>query len=556
MVEDYIVRVMKKRRSLKILLAYLCSYQDRSDYYLSLMPVGLVYLASSLEQGGHEVILANFSTMGYRRAVKRIADIEPDVVGISLFTHNRIDSLKLARGIKRRMPKTVVLAGGPHATFLADELIGREVGIDFILQGEAEASITWLVERLKSGNRPQTRIIPSRGAGDLDALPPPSRFTGMLIDVDPNEQFKYIITSRGCTHRCTFCCSPSFWQGGMSYRSVENIVDELEHLNREYGLIYFSIRDDNFTLKKKRVIDFCKLMRERGLYMMWNCQSRVDSVDEEMLMEMKRAGLEHIQYGVESGSERILRMYDKRTSVEMIERAAAITRRVGVYLSIYLMVGMEGETRSDVRKTISLIGRILPGDGIVSPVALYPGTELYNRLRSRNEISDSVWFKKKEAGIFLRDDIEMKKYMSDLLDQLLLIRDRSWYRRRDFRRHRELVGEECWVTDILEGDYYLDEEMFDDAEECYGGTISRVPENPWGFFRMGKLKFLTGQYPVAEEHYARVTEIVPAYFGGWLKLAESQHAQGNKGKARASIQEAYKRNRFDFRIQNLRGLLR
>jgi anaerobic magnesium-protoporphyrin IX monomethyl ester cyclase len=550
------LRVMKESRSLKILLAYLCNYQDRGDYYLSLMPVGLVYLASFLQQEGYEVILANFSTMGYRRAVKGIADIGPDIVGISLFTHNRVDSLRLARGIKKRKPKIVILAGGPHATFLADELIEREVGIDYILQGEAERSLAWLVERLKGGDKPQTRIIPSQGVGDLDALPPPSRFTGMLIDVDPSEQFKYIITSRGCTHRCTFCCSPSFWKGGMGYRSVESIVDELEHLHREYGLIYFSFRDDNFTLKKRRVIDFCRLMRERALYLMWNCQSRVDTVDEEMLIEMKRAGLEHIQYGVESGSERILRMYDKRISVEMIERAASITRRVGVYLSIYLMVGMEGETRGDIRKTISLIGRILPGDGIVSPVALYPGTELYNKLRSRNEISDSVWFKKKEAGIFLRDDIEMRESMSDLLDQLLLIRDRSWYRRGDFRRHREAVGEECWVTDILEGDYYLDEEMFDDAEECYERTISRLPGNPWGFFRMGKLKFLTGQYPVAEEHYTKVTEIVPAYFGGWLKLAESQHAQGNERGARASVQEAYRRNRFDFRIKNLRGLLR
>ena len=549
------MRVMGKIRSLKILLAYLCNYQDRSDYYLSLMPVGLAYLAASLE-GGHEVILANFSTMGHRRALKRIQELAPDIVGISLFTHNRVDSLRLAQGIKRRMPETVVLAGGPHATFLAEGLIEREVGIDFILQGEAERSLSWLVERLQRGNLPQDRIIPSQDIGDLDALPPPSRFTGRLIDVDPNEQFKYIITSRGCPHSCNFCCSPLFWKNGVSSRSVESIVDELEHLHQRYGIIYFSIRDDNFTLSKKRVIDFCRLMRKRKLYMMWNCQSRVDSVDEEMLIAMKRAGLEHIQYGVESGSERILKMYDKNITVEMIERAARITRRVGVYLSIYLMTGMEGETRSDIRKTISLIGRMLPGDGIVSPVALYPGTELYRRLRERNAISDSIWFQKRDAGIFLRDDREVREWMSDLLDRIMLIRERSWYRRRDFRRHRGVVGDECWVTDILEGDYYLDEELFGDAEACYQRVVSRLPENPWGFFRMGKLQFLTGNYRSAEEHYSRVTEIVPAYFGGWLKLAESQHAQGNRGRAGESVREAYKRNRFDFRIKNLMGLLR
>ena len=88
---------------------------------------------------------------------------------------------------------------------------------------------------------------------------------------------------------------------------------------KTHGIIYFSIRDDNFTLRRERVLEFCRLLRERKLYIMWNCQSRVDTLDEEMVVEMKRAGLEHIQLGVESGSERILAMYDKRTTVADIE---------------------------------------------------------------------------------------------------------------------------------------------------------------------------------------------------------------------------------------------
>jgi anaerobic magnesium-protoporphyrin IX monomethyl ester cyclase len=538
---------------MKILLIYLCNYEDRHDHYIALMPVGLVSLAASLEKD-HEVILANFSQMGYRRALSKIGELKPELVGISLYTHNRTDSLRLATEIKKKLPGTVIVAGGPHATFLAEAII-EQGSIDHVVPGESERAVAQLVRELERGKRPQP-LVPSQEEVDIDSLPAPSRFGGMLIDVDPNEQFKYLITSRGCPADCTFCCSPAFWKRRVRFRSAENIVDEMEYLHRRYGIIYFSIRDDNFTMKKKRVIDFCRLIRKRELFVMWNCQSRVDAVDEEMLIAMKRAGLEHIQYGVESGSERILKRYRKGITIGMIENAARITRRAGVYLSVYLMVGMEGETRSDIRKTKSLIRRILPGDGIVSPVALYPGTELYRTVRERGVISDAVWFQKSDAGIFLRDADEMRDWMMELLQCISLIRNKSWYRDRDFRKHRQVVGGECWVTDILEGDYYLDEERYDDAARCYGRVMSRFPRNPWGFFRMGKLHFMKGYFPEAEEFYARLVKLVPAYFGGWLKLAESQHVQGKKKEARLSIDEAYRRNRFDFRIQNLRRLLR
>ncbi len=160
-------------------------------------------------------------------------------------------------------------------------------------------------------------------------------------------------------------------------------MKEIEILYKKHGIIYFSIRDDNFTLRKKHVMDFSERLQKSGVYMMWNCQARVDTADEEMLTAMKRSGLEMIQFGVESGSERILKLYDKTISLASIKKATASARRVGLYLSIYLMTGMTGETHGDVRKTISLIRQILPGDGIVSPVALYPGTRLYEDLRQR-----------------------------------------------------------------------------------------------------------------------------------------------------------------------------
>jgi radical SAM superfamily enzyme YgiQ (UPF0313 family) len=272
------------------------------------------------------------------------------------------------------------------------------------------------------------------------------------------------------------------------YRSPERIVREIQLLNEKYGIIYFSLRDDNFTLSKERVLAFTKLIQEKKLYIMWNCQARVDTIDEEMLVAMKRSGLEHIQYGVESGSEKVLRLYNKYSSIENIKKAAALTRRVGVYLSLYLMTGMEKEAQDDTNKTIGLIKKISPNDGIVSPVALYPGTELYQRVKEKGSITDDIWFDKLESGIYLRTDRQVSKWMTELILELERIKNKSRYTDKDFKLHRQVSGTECWVTDILQGDYYFAEKQYKKAQECYQHIINNYPQNPWGHLRIKELK--------------------------------------------------------------------
>lgn len=541
---------------MKILLAYLCHYEDRNDYYISLLPVGLVSLAAYLQSLGYEVTLANFSQRGYRKALKDIHALRPDVLGVSMFTHNRVDSIKLIQGVKKNLPKCKIITGGPHVTFLTDEYLKRYPEIDYIIRGEGERAFSRLLEQFTQGRFPAAKVIEGEMIEPLDVLPSPSSFSGATIDVDINEQFKHIITSRGCPFHCTFCCSPVFWGKHVRFTEPAKVVEELIGLYKKHGIIYFTIRDDNFTLKKSHVMKFCELLRKSGIYMMWNCQARVDTVDDEMLAAMKCAGLEMIQYGVETGSDKILRLYDKKISVADIKRAAAAARKVGTYLSLYLMVGMKGETRSDVKKTISLIREILPGDGIVSPVALYPGTLLYEQERLEGGISNAAWFERKDSGIFLRSDDAVWQWMKELLTALSTIRQKSWYKEKDFQKHRRVMGKDCWVTDILEGDYWLDEEHYVNAERCYAKVARAYPSNPWGFLRLGKLKFRQGDFLEAERFYRDVTKLVPAYYGGWLKLAESQVASGNRQFARKSIDEALRRNSFDVRVRHLAELLK
>lgn len=540
---------------MKILLAYICEYHSRNDYYQSLLPCGLPSIAAAAESAGHEVTLANYSQYGYKKAADDILKRKPGLVGLSLFSYNRIETIKLIKELKKRDPRIVIAVGGHHATLLSGQLAARVPEIDHIITGEGETAFNNLAASLKD-KKPAEKIIASERVGSLDTLPAGSKFRGAMTGVNPNEQFKFIITSRGCAHNCSFCSSPEFWGRRVRYRSAENVVREIEYLYRKKGIIYFSIRDDNFTLNKKRLLEFTGLLKQKEIYIMWNCQSRVDTVDEESLREMKSAGLEHIQYGVESGSEKILDLFDKSIKTADIEKTAALTRKVGVYLSIYLMTGMKGETTADVKKSIALIKKILPGDGLVSPVACYPGTRIYNDMKTRGEIDDSIWFRSKEQGIFVKKDGETDEWMRMLVNQLGMIRERSWYRESDFIRHKRVCGEGSWVTDILEGDYFYDEENFRLAEKSYSRVVRKLPANPWGHLRMGKLMFTAGDFERSARAYLAVIHAVPSYYGGWLKYAEALFASGNRESSRTACGEAYKLNPYEPRILNLMRILK
>jgi anaerobic magnesium-protoporphyrin IX monomethyl ester cyclase len=271
---------------------------------------------------------------------------------------------------------------------------------------------------------------------------------------------------------------------------------------------------------------------------------------------MKLAGCEQIQFGVESGSEQVLERYRKGITVQQVQEAARIARRVGLYVFYYLMAGMEGEKLADVRKTISLIRQTLPGDGIVSPVALYPGTSIYEDQKRAGAIDDGIWSARGESGIFLRDDADVAKWISMLLAELGVVREHSWYREKDFRLHRRIAGPECWVTDILEGDYYRDNERFQEAEASYLRVAGRYTDNPWGFLRLGKIFFYMGEFEQAAEYYTRVTSIVPRYYGGWLKRAESLLALKKREEAKLCAEEAFARNPHDFRVKNILEILK
>jgi len=523
---------------MKILCLYLCDYSDRNDYYLSLMPYGITSIAAFLEKDGHEITLANFSSYGFAKAVKVSLDLNPDAVAISIFSFNRNESFRYIRELKKRNKKIVVIAGGQHPTFLSDLIISKYPEIDFIVSGEGEYAVKKLIDKSFKINE---RVIASERISDINNIPYGSLFSGQTIGVNPNEQYKYIITSRGCPSNCTYCSSPYFWNRKVTYRSPENIIEELKHIHKKFGIIYFSIRDDNFTLSKKRVMEFCSLLQKSGLFMMWNCQARVDTIDEEMLVTMKKCGLEHIQFGVESGSERILKLYDKHITVNKIKKASELTRRTGIYLSYYLMTGMTGETESDFKDTKKLLSETLPHDVIISPVAYYPGTGIYSNSLNNGKIDNNVWFESDENGLYLSNSAKNETLINNLLKYSAKISFKAKYKKNDFKIHRQTTGNECWMNYILEGDFYSEEFNIEKAIFCFNKLISEYPENIWGYLR--KAELISDHSPNdAIKLFRKASEIVPEYFGTWFRLAQLYYQSGNIKESEFTIRRALKLN--------------
>lgn len=538
---------------MKVLCVYLCNYKDRHDYFISLMPYGITSIASYLESQNHETVLANLSPLGYKKGVDTALQFQPDVVAISIFSYNRSESLKFIRELKKRDPGIIIVAGGHHPTFLADEILKRYPEIDYIIKGEGEISLNKLLEQLRTGKA--EKIIQGDRIPDIDMLPYPSLFKGKSHGVNFNEQFKYIITSRGCPARCTYCSSPSFWGRKVTYRSSLNIIEELRHIRNKYGIIYFSIRDDNFTLNKKRVMEFCRLLEESRLYMMWNCQARVDTIDIDMLIAMKRAGLEHIQYGVESGSSRMLKLYDKSTSRDMVLRAAKLTRDAGINLSFYLMAGMHGETDSDIDDTVTLMRETQPHDSIVSPVAYYPGTAIYNKDREAGLVDDSIWFESGDSGVYLSDTVHTAKRIDRLLKENIKISSKSSYSLNDIKKHREITGDSCWMNNIFEGDIHFNSGNYLKADESYMRVTAKHPENIWGYLRLSESQLhCSVKKSIIALH--RALDIAPANNEVLYRLAMNYKQAGDKKSALKYAELSYKLNPLDPDIAKLYSRLK
>jgi radical SAM superfamily enzyme YgiQ (UPF0313 family) len=264
------------------------------------------------------------------------------------------------------------------------------------------------------------------------------------------------------------------------------VLQEMNLLREKYGLTYFSFRDDTFTANRGRILTLMELIEGSGRHPLWNCQSRVNLVDEERLVAMKRAGCEFMQFGVEHGSEQVLLLLDKGTSMKHVRQALSLVRKVGMNLGIYLITGIPGETWEDVELTADLIRASRPHDCQISPLALYPGTRMYDQHRAEGRISRDFFRASGDAEIFARVDAHTEKALRYLEEVTQKVRSKARYSATEFAEQKKWLGF-CAVTNLLCGEAAEETARWNEAQAEYDEVIRREPANFWGWMKRALL---------------------------------------------------------------------
>lgn len=515
------------------LLAYTTrsAHRSRPDEFESLLPIGLCSLHALLRSQHIPVTLANFSNLPNRKIVDLLVQIQPTVAGLSQWTHNRHATLELARLIKQTLPDCTILLGGGHATHQAELILEQHPEVDLIAVGEAEQTLLDLLDALHTG-KPLAEIpgLVIRSADgilrtaqrqpwpDLDLLPFPTTWLHEAINVTTTLQAEFISSSRGCPAACNFCASPAFWGRKIRYRSAASVAEEMLSIRNQYGLIYLSLRDDTFTSDRRRTVALCQELITKRVNIFWNCQSRVEAIDQETLEWMRRAGCECIQLGVESGSPDILKLLGKRILPDQIRSAANLIRQAGMQLSVYLITGIPEERDSDRQQTINLIKQLQPDNLQVAPLAYYPGTALFETAVNTGRVQQHLFETSQEEAVLAEQDGQRKvtqllsriaRYRQNAnIKQLLDLQERSGY---------------SAVIAMQAGDAYAAKGELQRAEEQYQLITQKEPDHPWGWFLLGELYEQTDKRRKAKECYHKILHLVPRNESATAALQRMRH---------------------------------
>lgn len=490
---------------MKALLCYRADDRDADDVWTRIAPYGLFTLHGWLRAHGVDSRLHNLT----RRRPDEIRALfraeRPDLVGVSHFTFNHVASTELYRAAAEAAPGALVVAGGPQATHLDAEVLRRAPAPHVVVRGEGENPLLGIARRLAEGSRDlsqvpglswleggEVRRTPEPPApDDIDPFHTVHRFDE-VHGVDVAEQYPIVITSRGCPAQCTFCNTPFYWGRAMRFRSAPNVADEIDLLRRRHGLAYFSIRDDTFTARKSRVLALCRELLERRIHVLWNCQSRVNLVDEERLLAMKRAGCDQLQFGVESASPEILEGLAKKIRVDQIERALSLCRQVGIKTSAYFIVGVPGQTDADLEANRRLFDTAGLMDGVVSKLAYYPGTSLYEDAKARGEVDHEIFFTGDVQGLYVRRDREGERQFQKMLRACAAAAPRNAFTFADVARHLEAT-DRCWSALLDLGALHEQAGHPAKAKGAYLEIVERWPDSPWGYLALAGLERASGR---------------------------------------------------------------
>jgi radical SAM superfamily enzyme YgiQ (UPF0313 family) len=374
--------------------------------------LGVAYLRAALARDG--LATAQYLNRNPGTIDSVAADIlrrNSPIVGFTVYDSNARLSLALAQSIKGRKPETRIVFGGPTPTFNARPLIERHSVIDACVMGEAEETAAQIFAKLLGGgglNEAQpgvafrrdgevvcTALAPLVGATQpgvqctLDCTPSPY-LSGILCDGREG-----VLTGRGCTHHCQYCCFAAMGRGCLRLHSIERVVAELEciaeHQKREGKAHPIVIQDDAFTLAPSRAKALCKAIANRKLNLVFACTTRADTIDEELIRLMREAGFITVTFGIESAVASVLRATGKvrppdwhdpdlapeRQFLEQVKKSVALAKKYGLRVRVSIILGLPTETPADGAKTLRFVKQLPVNFYTHNFLWVYAGTPLW-----------------------------------------------------------------------------------------------------------------------------------------------------------------------------------
>lgn len=336
--------------------------------------LGILYLAAVMEQQKTNVTVADLTDKEHELegALQRFAGA--DIYGVTATTPQYPQAFRILNVLRNQNPAARVVVGGAHPSAVPEKCL--QDGFDFVVVGEGESAMMRIVSHVAKGLS-LPRLVRAPAIQEIDTIPLPARHLinthAYAYDIDGG-QGTTLITSRGCPYACAFC-SKDAWQQGVRFHSVDYVINEIKHLIAVYGFKHFLFLDDTLTIHKKRLFELCQHMKLLGIK--WRCYAR-SATTKELLQAMKDAGCVEVGVGVESGSQKILDIVNKKETVEQNTRFVETCKDVGIIANVFIMIGLPGETYETVEETRRWMERVRPqkfGFNIFMP---YAGTPIYN----------------------------------------------------------------------------------------------------------------------------------------------------------------------------------
>lgn len=367
------------------------------------MPLGICYIAAVLESLGHEVILidADVEEMSSLDVVEKVCQLKPAILGITVTTPIYASARMIMEKVKEINPQIVTVLGGFHITALPKRTMDECSAIDYGIIGEGGETVKELVTAIEKKQdisqimgvayrkNGQTVLTPLREPiKDLDAIPFPARHllkTNRYIWSVPSKGLvpvTSIITQRGCPFQCVFCGVGTMFPGKPRYRSINNIMDEIEMVVKEHKVAHFMFCDDTLTLNTQKVNEMCDEIKRRNINFTFEGYTRANTVTKDLLKKLKSVGLVRLSFGVETGNEEILKAIKKGVTLKQMMQAYQWCYEVGIETRCSLMLGHPFETKETIEQTIKFANALKCYQAYINITTPYPGSELYTMAKN------------------------------------------------------------------------------------------------------------------------------------------------------------------------------